>query len=137
MKRTVSRICENCGVDFLAKPKEVIRGWGRFCSKKCAQSGCHNGNYRGGQKSNYTYKLAAMAKNPQRFVAMSRVSYAIKHGHLTRLPCEVCGNPKSEGHHEDYSKPLQVKWLCRKHHIEIHRKNNLTEQPSSATVSAQ
>jgi hypothetical protein len=34
--------------------------------------------------------------------------------------CKVCGNPKIEGHHPDYSKP---KWripLCRVHHRMLH-----------------
>jgi len=47
---------------------------------------------------------------------------AIRSGKMERLPCVVCGNPKSEGHHEDYSEPLDVIWLCRKHHKDIHRK---------------
>ncbi len=36
-------------------------------------------------------------------------------------PCERCGSPKVHGHHEDYSKPLEVMWLCTKHHGERHR----------------
>ncbi len=46
---------------------------------------------------------------------------AISKGLLIRLPCEVCRNPKSEAHHEDYGQPLQVRWLCRTHHAEHHR----------------
>lgn len=45
---------------------------------------------------------------------------AIKYGKIKRMPCEVCGNVKSEGHHSDYTKPYEVKWLCRKHHKELH-----------------
>jgi hypothetical protein len=45
---------------------------------------------------------------------------AIREGALTRKTCEVCGDPKSEGHHEDYSKPLDVVWLCRWHHTLAH-----------------
>ena len=44
---------------------------------------------------------------------------AIKSGKLKRLPCEVCGNIKSQMHHPDYSKPLKVRWLCPKYHGEI------------------
>jgi len=45
---------------------------------------------------------------------------AIESGKIKTLPCEICGNPDSMGHHEDYSKPYDVKWLCRKHHYRIH-----------------
>lgn len=38
--------------------------------------------------------------------------YAIKTGKVKPQPCEVCGHPVTEGHHHDYSKPLDVKWLC-------------------------
>jgi len=32
----------------------------------------------------------------------------------------ICGEKKAHGHHDDYTKPLAVKWLCRKHHEELH-----------------
>lgn len=44
----------------------------------------------------------------------------IKRGKVKREPCEVCGNIKSEAHHEDYFKPLDVKWLCRRCHEKVH-----------------
>lgn len=44
------------------------------------------------------------------------VHTAIKNGIITRRPCRICGNPKSHGHHEDYSKPYKIDWLCSKHH---------------------
>ena len=37
-------------------------------------------------------------------------------GWLTRQPCEVCGDHASDAHHEDYRKPLAVRWLCKTHH---------------------
>jgi len=49
-----------------------------------------------------------------------QVSRAIESGKLNRQPCEKCGNVKSEAHHPDYSKPLEVVWLCKKHHCEEH-----------------
>mgnify|MGYP001611599223 CR=1 FL=1 len=50
------------------------------------------------------------------------VAKAIQDGVLVREPCEVCGNPKVDGHHDDYSKPLDVRWLCRSHHRLHHNK---------------
>jgi hypothetical protein len=41
---------------------------------------------------------------------------AISDGTLVQQPCEKCGKRKSEAHHDDYSKPLDVHWLCRFHH---------------------
>lgn len=43
----------------------------------------------------------------------------IKRGKLIRKPCEVCSSPDSEPHHKDYSKPLDVHWLCKTHHLEL------------------
>ena len=45
----------------------------------------------------------------------------IKAGFLIKQPCEVCGVNKVDAHHDDYTKPLDVRWLCRKHHNEHHR----------------
>jgi hypothetical protein len=55
------------------------------------------------------------------------VARAIRKGELVRLPCEVCGDLKSEAHHDDYADALKVRWLCRKHHKEHHRKARLVQ----------
>lgn len=52
--------------------------------------------------------------------AQCALNNAVRDGRVIKLSCEVCGDPKSEGHHEDYSKPLEVRWLCNKHHREEH-----------------
>jgi hypothetical protein len=51
---------------------------------------------------------------------MNIYKYALSKGELVRGECEVCGNPKVDGHHEDYSRPLDVLWLCRRHHRQLH-----------------
>ena len=63
--------------------------------------------------------------------ARTMVANAIKRGVLVPKPCEVCGDdsPISNGqrgiqaHHDDYNKPLDVRWLCPKHHKDWHKKN--------------
>lgn len=61
------------------------------------------------------------ARNRDKFRAHGKVAKALRSGKLAKLPCSVCGNPKSQAHHDDYSKPLEVKWLCQTHHKELHR----------------
>lgn len=60
--------------------------------------------------------------NPLVRKAYSKVKYAIKIGRLKILPCEVCNDPKTHAHHEDYFKPLEVTWLCPIHHKAEHIK---------------
>lgn len=55
--------------------------------------------------------------------AQPKVMKALSSGKLTRLPCEVCGKEPADAHHDDYNKPLKVRWLCRKCHAEWHRYN--------------
>jgi len=61
------------------------------------------------------------AKNPKKDIAKRLIYQAIECGKLERQPCEVCSNPISLGHHDDYDKPLVVRWLCHTHHAEVHR----------------
>jgi hypothetical protein len=61
-------------------------------------------------------------KNPNRLVAYNAVSEALELGDLVKKACEVCGAEKSEAHHEDYDKPLEVNWLCDRHHKDLHKK---------------
>ena len=58
---------------------------------------------------------------PEKIKAHSGVSNALRDGILSKKPCP-CGEIEVEGHHEDYSKPLEVDWLCTKCHIKAHRK---------------
>lgn len=59
-------------------------------------------------------------KNPEAYKAHYAVSNAIRSGKLEKKPCEECGGTDVHAHHEDYSKPLDVKWLCVRHHALLH-----------------
>lgn len=48
---------------------------------------------------------------------------AIRNGLLVKQPCEVCGDRQVHAHHDDYDKPLLVRWLCPKHHKQWHEEN--------------
>lgn len=58
-------------------------------------------------------------------LARQRVREALDAGRMARRPCEVCGATKAEAHHDDYTRPLEVRWLCPTHHAAAHpRKGN-------------
>lgn len=58
--------------------------------------------------------------NPAKRRAHMIVESALEIGKLSKFPCKKCGAINTDAHHEDYSKPLEVIWLCRKHHAERH-----------------
>jgi len=59
-------------------------------------------------------------KYPEKHLARRLLSQAIRSGRIVRQPCRVCGASPADGHHPDYSKPLEVDWLCRQHRSEEH-----------------
>jgi hypothetical protein len=65
--------------------------------------------------NNKNWKL----QNPEKYKAYLEIKKAIYHGKVKRQGCVLCGE-KAQAHHEDYSKPLEVIWLCQKHHAEHH-----------------
>ena len=63
------------------------------------------------------------AKNPEKYTAHTAVNNAIKAGLLQKQPCEVCGtSDRIHAHHDDYSQPLTVRWLCCPCHGDLHRR---------------
>jgi len=61
-------------------------------------------------------------ETPEQRKAHLKVQNALKRGRLVKAPCERCGTTDQvQAHHEDYGKPLEVMWLCPKHHKERHR----------------
>src|SRR3990167_2004840 len=122
-------ICLTCNIE---KPQED------FCKFKCIKNNvlysgyyrkckeCENKRTRLYKRNNREIMNKASRrwekKNLHKRKANRAVLYAINTGRLIRKPCKVCGMDNTEGHHRDYSKPLDVIWLCRKHHLEEHRR---------------
>lgn len=66
-------------------------------------------------------KLAWRERNPDKYAAHIAVRNAVRDGKLTKMPCQICGSSiRVHAHHDDYSKPLEVRWLCTTHHKEWH-----------------
>lgn len=101
--------------------KNGAKNGGIALHKKHTYRGEDNPNWKGGISSNnYHYKKIQIARYPERVKARNAVSRALKSGRLIKKPCVKCGDNKSFAHHTDYSKPLDVVWLCRTHHRAEH-----------------
>lgn len=72
-----------------------------------------------------------IAKNPEKRSAHIALGNAVRDGRVVKQPCEICRTTKNvEGHHHDYSKPLDVHWLCKECHGIEHRIYNAIERLS-------
>ena len=72
-----------------------------------------------------------MERHPDRKKASEKVNNAVRDGRIEKLPCLVCGSHDVDGHHPDYSRPLDVVWLCRSHHFETHQMTRTAKPPPS------
>lgn len=72
-------------------------------------------NRRGGKEVSLDAETKRLRHNARRITRR-----AISKGKLVKSPCFVCGGD-SEAHHPDYSRPLDVVWLCKEHHREVHK----------------
>lgn len=80
--------------------------------------------YRENKEHFYKYKAEYEKENPDKVFAHCKVKKALSSGEINRQPCEICGSLRTDAHHDDYDKPLDVRWLCRSCHKEWHLHNN-------------
>lgn len=102
------------------KPKPARAAGTCTCGKPSAPSKrycapCHAAYMREWRKTN---PLEGEARERQIARAYARVYE--QRGKLVRQACEACGDDRAERHHDDYSKPLQIRWLCRPCHLAHH-----------------
>ncbi len=71
----------------------------------------------------------ARGRDPARYKAMTVANRAVRDGTLLKRPCKVCGNVAVRAYHPDYSKPLEVEWVCFPHYREIVFKKSLLADP--------
>lgn len=70
------------------------------------------------------------AEYPKKYAAHSAVHCAKIKGILVAGECEVCGsNENTHAHHDDYDKPLDVRWLCPQHHRDWHKEHGEALNP--------
>lgn len=109
-----SKRCSSCGTFH-------DRLHSRYCND------CSNRYMRDWRK---THPLSVEQRRKANVRSYARVYQ--RRGKLLQQPCEVCGNPNSQKHHDDYSQPLIVRWLCRDHHLQFHALNPSAHEATPA-----
>ena len=73
-------------------------------------------------KSKYQKQQRWRERNPLKVWVHFCLKSAIRRGLIEQKPCEVCGEQNTDRHHENYALPMQVRWLCHKHHKADHKR---------------
>jgi len=78
-----------------------------------------------GNRQDQQYVTDYRAKFPKKYKAHSMVSNAVRSGKIVKpSECSECCQPGHiEAHHDDYEKPLEVRWLCAACHKQWHAKH--------------
>lgn len=122
-----NKICTKC---HQSKPMDSFYRNGNRYGKQEYKSQCSNciklGLKRYGNSRYIKYKM----NNPIKDVASQAVRSLVATGKIIKPDqCSIClsivGSKSIQGHHEDYSKPLEVIWVCVKCHSNIHRTKKL------------
>ena len=133
------RICFKCGLekfieDFYQHAGMHDKHLGKYkeCTKKDTRQNyrIHIEHYIKYEKNRFQFparkkylaklQRAYRVKYPDKYYTHTFTSNAIRDKRIIRQPCEICGYPKAEAHHENYKKPLEITWLCRVCHLQRH-----------------
>lgn len=122
LSHSVSRVTVTCPIHNIAK-LNTIRPNG--CMKRVCRL-CAAERLR-----RHRARKVRRPDDPMKTAARKAVENALRDGRLVRKACDKCGASRAHAHHEDYSKPLDVMWLCPKHHKARHRELLKKEKAAS------
>lgn len=130
--RKHSRKCKRCQADYTAKYMKEHPEWRKASrvawleknKEHCKQY--HRMRYFSGRykrsKNQARQNKIWVNLNREKRNAAAAVQRAVKDGLISKpTHCEMCSQPAYlVGHHEDYSKRLEVKWICQSCHRYVH-----------------
>lgn len=105
--------CEDCGVTYTVTRRRDYRALQRLCAT------CKG---RKGQRAVQASFVTPESTKAQRLRANAIINRRIKLGWFVPPDrCQKCGSKRNvESHHPDYSRPGEVVWICRRHHVLCH-----------------
>lgn len=114
--------------EWAAANPERVREYGRktYAKHREATAASARQRYKRDPTKKREYQRAQW--HSLKFLSRRFLSDALRYGHLTKPDaCSTCGvvlpSPFIHGHHTDYTKPLDVVWVCTACHGKLHRKS--------------
>ena len=84
-----------------------------------------------GSRQAPSYVRAYRERYPEKYAAHYAVGNAVRDGKLKKEPCFFCWSARAQAHHPDYSRPLDVVWLCPGCHHLLHAYENKVKEISN------
>ncbi len=107
----IKKVCVHCGKRFV-----TARNIQELCSG-CSKT---HGPYYAQLRHRLLYPEKARMRD--RTNKRKDIRHVSRENLLQSQPCEVCGEENAEAHHYNYDHPLNINWLCKKHHGEEHKR---------------
>lgn len=138
-KKYMSKKCRECSVEltkensFYPNPKSPLCKKHYNYSAKAIENRKKYAESAKGKLARTKASKEAYIKHKEKWIARAKLRYAVSKGLIKKLKrCEVCEEVKPlQGHHEDYSLPLEVVWLCTRCHADRHLELELLSKTPS------
>ncbi len=137
MDKPTTKRCPHCNT---VKPRsefhrnkaqpDGLQCWCKPCLDECKREWCCRNavamreigrrHYKRHAEEIRAKKVLYSRENPDKVAARMAIKNALRRGDIEREPCEECGQPDAHAHHDDYSRHMDVRWLCPTHHNRLH-----------------
>ena len=124
--------CTKCNTEFDPTPSLLSRRWYRCLDCRRPVMNRHRHKTKPETAARRYAQNRLDATWHKQAVARQKVRKALKMGVLARQRCSDCGAEKTDAHHSDYDKPLEVIWLCKSCHRQKHNPVLPPHSPSRA-----
>lgn len=108
------RTC-NCETCAKCKRRAYMNDWYRRNRDKACETARASRQRRIDVVREYDRERGFRVYDPEKIIARNAARI------IPRQPCEVCGAEPADRHHDDYSRPTEVRFLCEYHHGIAHR----------------
>lgn len=112
--------CKQCCIEYAKNRRKNFPDAVKEIDKRKSQT-------KSRKKWAVEYQRKSRSLNHEKYYARTKVGNALRDGRLVKQPCIKCGSLDVQAHHTDYSQPLNVVWLCIKHHFDEHKLTHIDQ----------